>query len=99
MKCLAILISSALLSLSLARAHLHASPEPLPEALASPEAFPDALPEPLPEPIAIPEPRAEGGLESRQAPLARVITRCTRANNVALTFDDGPYIYQSGECE
>jgi len=29
----------------------------------------------------------------RDKPLAQVITSCTKPNNVALTFDDGPYTY------
>jgi len=29
----------------------------------------------------------------RDTPLAQVITSCTNPNDVALTFDDGPYIY------
>jgi len=33
-------------------------------------------------------------LDKRQGgPSARVITSCTKANNVALTFDDGPWVY------
>ncbi|KAH9481128.1 Chitin deacetylase [Psilocybe cubensis] len=31
-------------------------------------------------------------VEKRQA-LARVVTTCTKPNNVALTFDDGPWVY------
>jgi len=32
-------------------------------------------------------------MESRAAPLAQVVTKCTKAKTVALTFDDGPSVY------
>jgi len=32
-------------------------------------------------------------LTKRDTPLAQVITSCTNPNDVALTFDDGPYLY------
>ncbi|KAG8922972.1 hypothetical protein FRC01_013380, partial [Tulasnella sp. 417] len=30
-----------------------------------------------------------------RAPLATVYSKCTTANTVAITFDDGPYIYNT----
>jgi len=33
------------------------------------------------------------GFTKRDTPLAQVITSCTNPNDVALTFDDGPYTY------
>ena len=94
---LLVFLTTALVSNTFAHPRASPEPGPLPEALASPEAFPEAkaVPHPVPDPVV--EADAHGGLESR-APLARVITRCTRPNTVALTFDDGPYIYQGGEC-
>ena len=32
-------------------------------------------------------------LTGRATPLTQVITQCTVPNTVALTFDDGPYLY------
>ena len=96
---LIIFFITALVSSTLAHPRAFPAPAPLPEALVSPEAFPDPGAIPYPDP----DLPAEGGahissdLESR-APLARVITRCTSPNTIALTFDDGLYIYQGGEC-
>jgi len=32
-------------------------------------------------------------MQSRATPLAKVVTKCTKAKTVALTFDDGPFVY------
>lgn len=38
-------------------------------------------------------PTSPGTSPAKRQALAQVITKCTKANNVALTFDDGPYVY------
>ena len=96
---LIIFFTTTLVSSTLVHPRAFPAPAPLPEALASPEAFPDteAIPYPVPGLPAEWGTHTSSGMESRP-PLARVITRCTSPNAVALTFDDGPYIYQGGEC-
>ena len=36
---------------------------------------------------------AAHSLNGRAAPIGQIITSCTTPNTVAITFDDGPYIY------
>ncbi|KDQ57934.1 carbohydrate esterase family 4 protein [Jaapia argillacea MUCL 33604] len=52
-----------------------------------------ALPEPVPEAAANPEAAPAIELLEKRA-LATVYTKCKNSNQVALTFDDGPYIYE-----
>lgn len=56
-----------------------------------------ATPAPVPAPAPNPTPKAEPEFEliARQG-LATVYSSCTEPNTVALTFDDGPYIYEGG---
>ncbi|KAH8111367.1 glycoside hydrolase/deacetylase [Phellopilus nigrolimitatus] len=47
--------------------------------------------------VAAPTPDAEPAIELiRRQGLAAVYSSCTEPNTVALTFDDGPYIYEDG---
>ena len=56
----------------------------------SPESEPDAS---LQGPII--EPQSPGAPAAAAVPVGTIITRCTVGGTVALTFDDGPYIYTS----